>query len=210
MACHAQEAERDAVEIEEEPRVAEYLALARQATAQRAALRSATFAPKHALPFLQPGRLVRLLAPPPAAGAAPAAVGNAGDISAAEGLLEEPTVWGAIVNFERVGGKSKGACCTLAMSDGLLWIKWSSSHVHGLIPRLMLLVCCASPSLLMAHADGEKKKNAASYIVDVLVHCAEGSAPTHGSRQQPRLVSPSPADGVPLVVTFPLEQVHHA
>ena len=100
------------MEIEEEPRVAEYLALARQAAAQRAALRSATFAPKHALPFLQPGRLARLLAPP-TAGATPAAVGNAGDTSAAEGLLEEPTVWGAIVNFERVGGKSKGACCAL-------------------------------------------------------------------------------------------------
>ena len=166
----AQESERDAVEIDDEPRVAEYLALARQAAAQRAALRSTTFAPKHALPFLQPGRLVRLLAPPPAAGTAPAAAGNAADISAAEGLLEEPTVWGAIVNFERVGGKSKGACCTLAECDRLSWVMLAGSHVllrwdlwiiwkkvlfhiffndffllypgHGTYP--MLLVCCAS------------------------------------------------------------------
>ena len=44
------------------------------------------------------------------------------------------------------------------------------------------------------------------YIVDVLVNCAEGSGPVHGSRQQPRLVPPAPEVGVPLVVAFPLEQ----
>ncbi len=57
----------------------------------------------------------------------------------------------------------------------------------------------------MLCADAEKQK-AAAYIVDVLVNCAEGSAPVHGSRQQPRLVPPAPEGGVPLVVAFPLEQ----
>ena len=54
-------------------------------------------------------------------------------------------------------------------------------------------------------ADATKQKTAA-YIVDVLVNCAEGSAPVHGSRQQPRLVPPAPEGGLPLVVAFPLEQ----
>ena len=86
------------MDIEEEPRVAEYLALAQQAAGQRASLRAATFAPKHALPFLQPGRLVRLLA---------SEAGGGSDGSAE--VVEEATVWGAILNFERIGVKVKGA-----------------------------------------------------------------------------------------------------
>ena len=111
------------MDIEDEQRVSEYLALMRQAAAQRAALRSATFAPKHALPFLQPGRLVRLLASPTADGApAPASDGarsngSADGHSVAEDLVEEPTVWGAILNFERVGGKAKGGNCAVARSS---------------------------------------------------------------------------------------------
>ena len=102
------------MQIEDEPRVADYLALAQQAAGQRASLRAATFAPKHALPFLQPGRLVRLLAPKAASGAAEHADSNfaagcgAGSDGGVEGL-EEAMVWGAILNFERVGAKAKGA-----------------------------------------------------------------------------------------------------
>jgi rRNA-processing arch domain len=69
-ACCAQETERDAVEVQDETGVAAVAALLQRAAAARAAARAAAMAPQHALPFLQPGRLARLLpagpgAPPP-------------------------------------------------------------------------------------------------------------------------------------------------
>jgi hypothetical protein len=63
--CAGMQAERDAVQIEDEERVAEYLALSQQLGKLRRELRRVVCAPQHALPFLQPGRLVRVL--PPAA-----------------------------------------------------------------------------------------------------------------------------------------------
>ena len=166
-----QEEERDAVEIDEEPRVAEYLALLRQAATQRGALRSATFAPKHALPFLQPGRLVRLLLAPPRADAAlPAgwkamaegssAVGQ----DPAEDLVSEPTVWGAILNFERVGAKQKG---TSSHPVSALAVSYRANY--GIHCRLLLLDAVALPRVRVRScrwrdvsaymcADGQKKQ----------------------------------------------------
>ncbi len=57
------QAERDAIKVEDEKRVGEYLALAQQLRKLRKDLTSLVHAPKHALPFLQQGRLVRV-APP--------------------------------------------------------------------------------------------------------------------------------------------------
>jgi ATP-dependent RNA helicase DOB1 len=108
LICHEQEDERDAVDIEEELRVAEYLTLAQQAAGQRASLRAATFAPKHALPFLQPGRLVQLLARKADAGATYYNDGSAAGSGGIAEDVEESTVWGAILNFERIGAKCKG------------------------------------------------------------------------------------------------------
>ena len=48
----------------------------------------------------------------------------------------------------------------------------------------------------------------AAYIIDVLVNCVEGTVVGQGPRQQPMLAAPT-SSGVPLVVAFPLEQVHH-
>lgn len=59
----APQAERDAIEIEDEGRVEEYLALTQQLARLRREMRRVVCAPKHALPFLQPGRLVRVLPP---------------------------------------------------------------------------------------------------------------------------------------------------
>ena len=112
----SQEAERDAVEVAAEPAVEEYLGLLHQAAAGRAALRSATFVPKYALPFLQPGRLVRLLANP--AGGETLVVEEGGKKSSTKGNngsgrakenWSEAAVWGIIINFERLGSAKKGA-----------------------------------------------------------------------------------------------------
>jgi len=48
-----QEAERDAVEVADEPAVIAAAALLRQADTARATARAASLAPQHALPFLQ-------------------------------------------------------------------------------------------------------------------------------------------------------------
>ena len=79
------------MEIEEEPRVAEYAALlARQAAAAArcAALRHRDRSRKHALPFLQPGRLARVLTPALEAGAAGGGEGGAEDEQAVHGTAE--------------------------------------------------------------------------------------------------------------------------
>jgi ATP-dependent RNA helicase DOB1 len=79
----ALEARRDAVAVEGEAAVAEVAALRAQAAGLRAERRALVVCPRHALPYLQPGRLVRVLPP----GAAPG----------------DPGVWAAVVNFERAG-----------------------------------------------------------------------------------------------------------
>ena len=62
--------ERDAIVVAEEEAVAQYAALLEAAAAARATLRSMVMQPRHVLPFLQPGRLVRVLAQPEEAAAA--------------------------------------------------------------------------------------------------------------------------------------------
>jgi ATP-dependent RNA helicase DOB1 len=91
-------AARDAVAVEGEEAVAAYAALEAQAAELRGDARDAALAPRAALPFLQPGRLARVLPPG-------AARGDAG-------------VWAAIVNFERVGGAVDAGSDAAAGADG--------------------------------------------------------------------------------------------
>ena len=53
--------ERDSISIEDEDAVEQYAALLEQQAASRAEMRAIVMQPRHALPFLQPGRLVRVL-----------------------------------------------------------------------------------------------------------------------------------------------------
>ncbi|KAG2425704.1 hypothetical protein HXX76_013546 [Chlamydomonas incerta] len=203
----ALEAARDAIVIEDEAGVRQYYALLDQLAGLRAALRALLNDPKVALPFLQPGRLVRLLpepaetarplpefSEPPAPGAAPppppdppastSGKGSAAALAPEGGggaaVVSEVThgVWGAVVNFERVGGKKEGA------------------------------------------GDGDDKKGkkggGGSFIVDVLVNTAPppgagaSGASTSGSlpRGTPvRLLPPGDKSGVPMVVTFSIHQI---
>ena len=81
----------------------------------RAEVRAIVAAPKNCLPFLQPGRLVRVLPPeqpgeaaaaaaPAAAAAAAAAAGGSGDGGGGSGS----GVLGVVINFERAGKQQQG------------------------------------------------------------------------------------------------------
>ena len=79
----------------------------------RGEVRAIVSAPKNCLPFLQPGRLVRVLPPEqpgeaaaaaaPAAAAAAAAAGSGGD-----GGGGSSGVLGVVINFERAGKQQQG------------------------------------------------------------------------------------------------------
>ena len=55
------QAERDAISIEGEEAVGEYARLQQAEAEGRSLIRSMVVQPRHALPFLQPGRLARVL-----------------------------------------------------------------------------------------------------------------------------------------------------
>jgi ATP-dependent RNA helicase DOB1 len=164
------QAERDAVAIADEAAVAEYAALAAARAEAAAAARAALTQPAHVLPFLQPGRLVRVLAPAgadapdgAAAGApesgAPAAAaaarlasnGEAGASGAGLGL-EDEGAWAAVVNFERVGSAKAAPGGGGGGGGG-------------------------------GTGGGGGGGEAGQYIVDVLVNCAPDSVPGRGPRR---------------------------
>jgi len=110
------------VAVADEAAVAEYAALAAARAEAAAAARAALTQPAHVLPFLQPGRLVRVLAPAgadapggaaagapeagPPADAAAARLASNGEAGTSGGTLpglEDEGAWAAVVNFERVG-----------------------------------------------------------------------------------------------------------
>ena len=91
------EAERDAIYIEDEEDVENYKGLKDQLLKLHIAQRAAIMTPKTALPFLQPGRLVKVLKP--------------GDIDGEQG------VWAAVVNFQL--SKSNPASKDLKEKDAL-------------------------------------------------------------------------------------------
>ena len=55
------QAERDAIQIEDEEQVSEYAELQQQEAESRSLIRGMVMQPRYALPFLQPGRLARVL-----------------------------------------------------------------------------------------------------------------------------------------------------
>lgn len=88
------EKERDAIIIEEEDHIKNYFSLLDQRRKLQSEIRKIVFAPQYSLPFLQPGRIVRIL------------VSSTDDI---EELREGGSVWGVIINFEKVRGSSFGS-----------------------------------------------------------------------------------------------------
>ncbi|GAB4818279.1 hypothetical protein N2152v2_005325 [Parachlorella kessleri] len=196
------EAERDGISIDEEERVGEYLALTQQLAKVRREMRRIVCAPKHALPFLQPGRLVRVLPPGegeqaqqrhaaagddvPLAAAAAAALsaplpdGN----SARDGEEEEErAVWGAVINFERAGRQQQQEQHGGGTADG------GGGGAEDEQDRK------------------SRKKGRGAYLVDVLVSCTAESAQQQGGKRRAVPVAAGQAGGVPLVVPVSLEEV---
>ncbi|GIM09817.1 hypothetical protein Vretimale_13555 [Volvox reticuliferus] len=201
------EAQRDAIVIHDEQSVQQYYALLDQLVSLRASLRVAVNSPQVCLPFLQPGRLVRLLPEPPelarplpdfneppAAGASASGASTEGTTSSSgsgsgggEAVVSEVTygVWGTVVNFERVSGKKDGA------ADEKGGGKKSKKGVSS-------------------------SSSAGHFIVDVLVNTlpppggatgAGGSSGTLPRGTHVKLLPPGDKSGVPWVVTFSLAQV---
>jgi ATP-dependent RNA helicase DOB1 len=154
-------------------------ALAQLAAAQQQ-LRAAITQPEVLLPFLQPGRLIRLLNRPPAAAGEevqpqlPAFDTDSSNGSSSSSSSSSPVemltdgAWGAVVAFERVG-KHKGD------EEG------GGSQAGQYI--VDVLVACHPASVHSGASAGTKQS------------------------KPPRLVAPDTAGAVPLVVTFSTSQV---
>ena len=84
----AAQEEREGISIEDEEAVEQYAALLEQRAAARAEMRAIVMQPRHALPFLQPGRLVRVLTPAAEAGATSSGEGGAEGEQAVHGTAE--------------------------------------------------------------------------------------------------------------------------
>lgn len=114
------QAERDGIVIEAEGKVEEYRHLLKSLLKYQAEMRAIANSPKYALPFLQPGRLVRVLCnegdtPGETStsgrqgehgatnGAADGSQGDAPDLDDLPINLRERSVWGMVVTFERLG-----------------------------------------------------------------------------------------------------------
>jgi len=158
------------VAVADEAAVAEYAALAAARAEAAAAARAALTQPAHVLPFLQPGRLVRVLAPAgaeapggaaagapedsaPADAAAAARLASNGEAGTSGGArlgIEDEGAWAAVVNFERVGSAK------------------------------------AAPGGGGSGGADSGGGEAGQYIVDVLVNCAPDSVPGRGPRRRAR------------------------
>lgn len=110
------QAERDAITIEEEEPVGEYAQLQHQEAEGRSLIRSMVMQPRYALPFLQPGRLVRVLT---SAESTPA---SSDDADAAQEVL----LFSAhCVEFSPEHSKWNGS----DISEGLQIFQWSAEHI---------------------------------------------------------------------------------
>ncbi|GMH32302.1 hypothetical protein BSKO_00136 [Bryopsis sp. KO-2023] len=92
----------DSIQIEDEEKVAKYLKWKKQRKDLKAVARSMLAKPKYCLPFLQPGRLVRLVQPEPETGEHQAGAG------AQDEELEEEEIWAGVVNFQKVKKTEQG------------------------------------------------------------------------------------------------------
>lgn len=133
-----QETERDAMRISDETAVVAMAALLQKASASRATARAAAMAPAQALPFLQPGRLVRILtegdglAVPPAMAQSPEPVALLD--ADGGGLAAESGQWGIIVNFERLGKKGEKETQS-PLSNSYAGVRAFSSTLNALSDR---------------------------------------------------------------------------
>ncbi|KAJ4966181.1 hypothetical protein NE237_018030 [Protea cynaroides] len=85
------EVERDSIVIEEEESLKDYHNLLQQYKSLKKDVRDIVYSPRYCLPFLQPGRLVRIQCS--------SSDGNTPSFSP-----EEQVTWGVIINFERLKG----------------------------------------------------------------------------------------------------------
>ncbi|ERN20203.1 DExH-box ATP-dependent RNA helicase DExH9 [Amborella trichopoda] len=83
------EEERDSIVIEEEEKLKGYYSLIQQYKSLKKDIRDITLSPKYSLPFMQPGRLVRIQC-------------ARSDTRVSYFSVEDQVTWGVIVNFERV------------------------------------------------------------------------------------------------------------
>lgn len=88
------EEQRDLIVIEEEDKLKDYYSLLEQLHSFKGDIRNIVFLPRHCLPFLQPGRLIRILS-------------TSGEKDKLSFSQDEQLTWGVIVNFERVKNTSK-------------------------------------------------------------------------------------------------------
>lgn len=88
------EEERNSIVIEEEDKLKDYYSLLEQFRNFKSDIRKIVFSPRHCLPFLQPGRLVRVLS-------------SSGEKDISSISQDELLTWGIIVNFEKVNDRSK-------------------------------------------------------------------------------------------------------
>ena len=101
------ERDRDAVQIKDESMVDEYVKLKDGLDAMIRERRVVTNTPTYAVPFLQPGRLVRVCTKPPSI-MTPSDEEDAIKVPVpGTEPGEEDVVWGMIVSFERIGGGGK-------------------------------------------------------------------------------------------------------
>jgi len=87
------ESDRNSMVIEEEESLKDYYDLLQQYRSLKKDVRDIVLSPKHVLPFLQPGRLVRIL--------------YSTDESPTFSIDENVT-WGIIINFEKVKSSGEG------------------------------------------------------------------------------------------------------
>ncbi|CAI5528035.1 unnamed protein product [Closterium sp. Naga37s-1] len=178
----ALEAEHSAITIPDESSLLALLSLRRQLSALRAEIRSFLTSPRHALPFLSPGRVVRILCQGGGGGAGGAEGegegegGGEGGEAGGIGNEEDVTVWGVVVNFKKVNRKRGGVGGGEQQDEAA-----------------------------EAAAD-------VAYDVDILTRCVEeGSAgrmgPPGGPRKVVRPCRPGEEGGNPLVASFPLTQL---
>jgi ATP-dependent RNA helicase DOB1 len=87
------ESERNSMVIEEEESLKDYYDLLQQHRSLKKDVHDIVLSPKHVLPFLQPGRLVRI---------------EYSTDEPANFSIDENVTWGIIINFEKVKSHGEG------------------------------------------------------------------------------------------------------
>ena len=104
--------ERDSIVIEEEDSLNDYYTLLEQYKSLKKEVRDIVLSPKYCLPFLQPGRLVRIQC--------------SSDEKSLSFSTEDQTTWGVIINFERANGLAEGKMISnwLVYHLDSFWVDW--------------------------------------------------------------------------------------